>query len=46
MLTWYSYRYSIERDEQDRESFDVSTEQLLNLSENTLAGVCVCVYAS
>ncbi len=45
MLTRYSYRYSIEGDEQDHESFDVSTEQLLNLSENTqAAGVCVCVY--
>ncbi len=42
MLTRYSYRYSIEGDEQDHESFDVSTEQLLNLSENTQAvGVCV-----
>ncbi len=51
MLTRYSYRYSIEGDEQDHESFDVSTEQLLNLSENTQAAgvcvcVCVCVYAS
>lgn len=47
MLTWYSHRYSIEGDVQDFESFDVSTKQLLNLSEHTQAtGVCVCVYAS
>lgn len=47
MLTQYSYRYSIEGDKQDHESFDVSSEQLLNLSEITQAdGVCVCVYAS
>lgn len=42
MLTRYSYRYSIEGDVEDRKSFDVSTEQLLNLSENTQAGrVCI-----
>lgn len=42
MLTRYSYRYSIEGDVEDHKSFDVSTEQLLNLSENTQAG-CVCI---